>query len=137
MNALAVLLAARTPQPLPAVAAPGVLVAGRVVAVARHGAVPARPARVAEALSRRRVAHRVDAAVADVVALRPPGARVARALARLLVALALLTQADVLAVGSPAVVVARALAGQVVTLAIRVAVAFPFAVGAPELGRAL
>lgn len=137
MNALAVLLTALTPQPLPAVAASRVLVARGVVAVTLHGAVPPRPPGVANAPSRRWVTHGVDAAVAVVVALRPPGARVARAFARLLVALALLTQADVLTVGSPAVVVACALAGQVITLAIWITVTFPFAVGAPKLGRAL
>lgn len=137
MDALAVLLAALAPQPLPALAAPGELVARRVVAVALHGAVPARPAGVAEAAARGWVAHRVDAAVAVVVALRPPEARVARAFARPLVALALLAQAGVLAVGPPAVVVAGALARQVVALAVWVAVAFPLAVGPPELGGAL
>lgn len=137
VNTLAVLLTALAPQPLPAVATSGVLVARGVVAIALHGAVPARPAGVAKAPSRHRVTHRVDAAVAVVVALWPPEARVARALARLLVALALLTQADVLTVGSPVVVVACALAGQVITLAIWVTVTFPFAVGAPKLGRAL
>lgn len=137
VNTLAVLLTARPPQPFPAVAASGVLVARGVVAVALHGAVPPCPAGVANASSRRRVAHGVDAAVAVVVALRPPEAHVARALARLLVALALLTQADVLTVGSPAVVVARALASQVIALAVWITVAFPFAVGTPKLGGAL
>lgn len=137
MNTLAVLLTALTPQPLPAVAASGVLVARGVVAVALHGAVPPRPPGVANAPSRRWVANGVDAAVAVVVALRPPEARVARAFARLLVALALLAQAHVLTVGSPAVVVARALAGQVVALAVWVTVTFPFAVGAPKLDGAL
>lgn len=51
MNTLAVLLTALTPQPLPAVAASGVLVARGVVAVALHGAVPPRPAGVAKAPS--------------------------------------------------------------------------------------
>lgn len=137
MDAVAVMLTALTPQPFPALAASRELVARRVVAVALHGAVPPRPAGVADAPSRRGVAHGVDAAVAVVVALRPPEARVARAFARVLVALALLTQAGVLAVGSPAVVVAGALTSQVVTLAVWVTVTFPFAVGAPKLGRAL
>lgn len=137
VDALAVLLTALTPQPFPAMAASRELVARRVVAVALHGAVPPGPAGVADAPPRRGVAHGVDAAVAVVVALRPPEARVTRAFARVLVALALLTQAGVLAVGSPAVVVAGALAGQVITLAIWVTVTFPFAVGAPKLGRAL
>lgn len=137
VNTLAVLLTALPPQPFPAVAASGVLVAGGVVAVALQGTVPPRPARVADASPRRRVAHGVDAAVAVVVAQWPPEARVARAFARLLVTLALLTRADIFTVRTPAVVVARALAGQVVTLAVWIAVTFPFAVGTPKLSRAL
>lgn len=137
VHALAVPLTPRAPQPLPALAAPRELVARRVVAVALDGAVPPRPAGVAQAPARHGVAHRVDAAVAVVVALRAPDARVARAFPRVLVTLALLAHAGVLAVGSPAVVVAGALAGQVVALAVGVTVTFPLAVGAPKLGGAL
>lgn len=61
----------------------------------------------------------------------------ARALAALLVTLALLAQASVLTVRPPAVVVARTLAGQVVALAVGVTITFPFAVGPPKLCRAL
>lgn len=59
------------------------------------------------------------------------------AFACLLVTLALLAQASILAVRSPTIVVAGALPGQVIALAIGVTVTFPFAVRAPELGRAL
>lgn len=137
VDTLAVSLAPRAPQPLPALAAPRELLAGRVVAVALDRTVPARPALGAQAPPRHGVAGRVDAAVAVVVALGTPDAGVTRAFARVLVTLALLAQASVLAVGPPAVVVAGALAGQVVTLAVGVTIAFPFAVGAPELGGAL
>lgn len=137
MDALAVAFAARAPQPLPALAAARELVARRAVAVALDGAVPPRPAGVAQTPARHGIADRADAAVAVVVALRPPDAGVTRAFSRVLVALALLAKARVLAVGSPAVVVAGALAGQVVALAVGVAVTFPLAVRAPELGRAL
>jgi len=136
VDTLAVALAPLPPQPLPALAAAGELVAGRAVAVALHGAVASGPAGGAEAAAGRRVARRVGAAVAFVVALRAPDARVARALPRVLVALALVAQAGVLAVGPPAVVVAGAPARQVVTLSVGVAVAFPLAVGAPELSGA-
>lgn len=137
LDALAVALAPGAPQPLAALAAARELVARRVVAVALDGAVPPRPARVAHAAARFGVAHRVDAAVAVVVAQGTPDARVARAFARLLVALALLAHARVLAVVAPAVVVAGALAGQVVALAVGVTHTLALAVGAPELSRAL
>lgn len=137
VDALAVSFATRAPEPLPALAAPRELVARRVVAVALDGAVPSGPAGVAQAAAGHRVAHRGEAAVAVVVALGTPEARVARAFASVLVALPLLAQAGVLAVGSPSVVVAGTLACQVVALAVGVARAFAFAIGAPELGRTL
>lgn len=137
VDALAVPLTPRAPHPVPAQAAPRELVARRVVTVALDGAVPPRPAGAAQATSRHRVAHRVDAAVAVVVALRAPDAGVTRAHARVLVAFALLACACILAVRPPAIVVAGTLASQVVALAVGVTVTFPLAVRAPELGRTL
>lgn len=137
VEALAVPLTPRAPQPLPALAAPGELVARRAVAVALDGAVPPHPAGVAQASPRHRVAHGVDAAVAVAVALGTPDARVTCAFSRLLVALALLAQTRVLTIGTPAIVVAGTLAGQVITLPVGVAVTFPLAVRAPELRGAL
>lgn len=90
MDALAVSLTPRAPQPLAALAASRELVAWRVVTVALDHTVPPRPTRVAQASPRHCVADGVAAAVAVVVALGTPEARVARAFARLLVALALL-----------------------------------------------
>lgn len=137
MDALAVPLTPLAPQPLPALAASRELVAWGVVTVTLDPTVPPGPTGVAQATSRLCITHRINAAVAVVVALGAPGARVARAFARLLVTLAHLAQAGILAVRSPAVVVAGTLARQVITLAVGVTVAFPFAVRAPELGRAL
>lgn len=137
VHALAVALAAGPPQPLAALAAAGELLARRAVAHALRPAVAPVVARVADAAAGRLLAHGVDAAVADLRALRPPDARVAAALARGLVAFALLTGAGVLAVGSPAVGVACALAGHIVALPVGVAHALPLAVWAPELTGAL
>lgn len=75
-------------------------------------------------------------AVAVVGALWPPEARLACALARLLVAFALLTGAGLLAVGAPTVRVTRAFARYIVTLPVRVTSAFSFAVWTPKLGGA-
>lgn len=137
INTLAVPLAPWAPQPFAALAASRELVARRVVAVALDPAVPPGPTGIAQTPARHGVADGVDAAVAVVVALGTPDARVTRALSGLLVALALLAQTSVLTVGPPAVVVAGTLAGQVVALAVGVTVAFPFAVGSPKLCRAL
>lgn len=137
VDALAVALTARPPQPLPALAAPGELVTGRVVTVALHCTVSPHPARVTLAAAGHGVAHRVNAAVTVVVALRAPGPGVTGTFARVLVALALLAEAGVLTVRAPAVVVAGALSGQVVTLAIRITLTLPLTVWTPELSRAL
>lgn len=137
VDALAVSFTALAPQSFPALAASRELVARRVVAVALNGTVPPGPPGAAHTSARHGVAHGVDAAVTVVVALGAPDARVTCAFARLLVALALLTEASILAVGSPTIVVAGTLSSQVVTLAIWVTVTFPFAVGPPKLGRAL
>lgn len=137
VDALAVSFTALAPQSFPALAASRELVARRVVAVALNAAVPPGPPGVAHTSARHGVAHGVDAAVTVVVALGAPDARVTCAFARLLVALALLTEASILAVGSPTIVVAGTLSSQVVTLAVWVTVTFPFAVGPPKLGRAL
>lgn len=137
VDALAVALATLTPEPLPALAAPCELVTRRVVTVTLDSTVPPRPAWVAYASPCHRIADGVNAAVAVVVALWTPDARVACAFASLLVTLALLAHAGILTVWSPAVVVAGTLAGQVVTLAVWVTVTLPFAVRAPELCRAL
>lgn len=136
VDALAVALAPGAPHPLAALAAPRELIAGRAVTVALDGAVPPRPAGVAQAAPGHGVAHRVDAAVTVVVALRTPDPGVTRAGARLLVAHALLTEAGVLAVGSPAVMIAGALASDFMALAIGVAIAFALAVRTEKLGRA-
>lgn len=137
VDALAVSFAPRAPQPLPALAASRELVTRRIVTVTLDCTVPPGPTGIAQASPCHCIADGVDAAVAVVVALGTPDARVTRALARLLVTLALLTQASVLAVRSPTVVVARTLAGQVIALAVGITIALPFAVGAPKLGRAL
>lgn len=134
MYTLAVVLASRTPDPVPALAAPGELFAWGIVADTLDSAVPPSPARVAQTASGHGVAHRVDAAVAVVVALRTPDPGVARAFPVVLVTLAFLAETRILTVRAPAIVVAGALAGQVIALAVGVAVAFSFAVRAPELG---
>lgn len=90
VDTLAVSLAPRAPQPLPALAASRELVARRIVTVALDRTVPPHPPGVAQAPPCHRIADGVDAAVAVVVALGTPDAGVACAFARLLVALALL-----------------------------------------------
>lgn len=137
VHALAVALAVLPPQPLPALAAARELLAGAAVAGALGVAAAAEPAGLADAATRGLVAHGVDGAVTAVGTLRPPEAGVARALARLLVALAFLAGAGLLAVGPPAVGVARAFACHVVTFPVWVASAFSFAVRTPKLGGAL
>lgn len=92
---------------------------------------------MAQTSARVHIAHRVDAAVAVVIALWTPDSRVARTLSCLLVTLALLAKTRLLTVGSPAIVVTGTLPSQIITLAIRITVTFPLAVRAPELGRAL
>lgn len=137
VDTLAVVFAARAPQPLPALAPACELLARRVVTVALDAAVSPGPARVAQAASRGCVAHGVEAAVTGASTCGAPGAWVARALARLLVTLALLAVAPVLTVGPPAVVVAGTFPGHVVTLAVGEAGALALAVWAPVLDRAL
>lgn len=90
MYALAVPLTSLTPEPVPTLAASGELVAWGVVTVTLDCTVSPSPARIAQAPSRHGIADGVDAAVAVVVALRTPDARVARALPGVLVALAFL-----------------------------------------------
>lgn len=135
--ALAVAFAPLAPQPLPALAASRELVARRIVAVTLKCTVPPSPARVAQTSPCHHIADGVDAAVAVVVALRPPVAGIARAFSRVLVTLALLAQTCILAFRSPAIVVAGTLASQVVALSIGVTVTFPLAVRSPVLSRAL
>lgn len=137
VNALAVALAPGPPQSVAALAAPGELVTRGVVTVALDATVASHPARVTEAAPRHGVTHRVDGAVAVVVALRAPGARVTCAFAGVLVTLALLAEAGVLTVRTPAVVVTGTLSSQVVTLAVGITVTLPFTVRTPKLGRAL
>lgn len=90
MDTLAVSLTTRTPQSFPALAASCELVAWWVVTVTLDSAVPPGPTRIAQASPCHCIADRVDAAVAVVVALGTPDARVTCAFARLLVTLALL-----------------------------------------------
>lgn len=137
VDALAVSFTPGPPQPLSALATSSELVTWGVVTVTLDCAVPSRPARIALATACHRITDGVDAAVAVVVALGTPDARVACAFARFLIAFTLLAQARILAVWSPTIVVAGTLTGQVVTLAIGVTITFPLAVRAPELGRAL
>lgn len=136
VHALAVPLAVRTPQPFSAQAPARELLARASVAGALGVTAASVPARLAQAASVGLVTHRVDVAVAVVSALRSPEARLACALARLLVALALLTGAGLLTVGAPTVGVTRAFARYIVTLPIRMTSAFSFAVWTPKLGRA-
>lgn len=137
MHALAVALAVLSPQPLPALAPACELLARTAIARTLGVAAAPVPARLADAAARGLVAHRVDGAVAAVGTLWPPEARMARTLARLLVALALLASTGLLAVGPPAVGVARAFARHIVALPVRVTRALPFAVWTPKLGGAL
>lgn len=90
VDALAVSLTPGAPQPLSALAASRELVARRAVTVALDRTVPPRPAGGAQAAPCHGIADGVDAAVAVVVALGTPDARMARAFARLLVTFALL-----------------------------------------------
>lgn len=131
--ALAVAVTAGPKGPLPALAAPCELLAGRVVAGALVVAAAAPPARLAQAVARLLVTLGVVAAVAGAGALGAPPVGLAGALARLLVTLAMLAEADVLALGAPAVEVAGALARHVLALPIGVAAAHLLAVGTPEL----
>lgn len=131
--ALAVAVAAGPERPLPALAAPRELLAGRVVAGALVVAAAAPPARLAQAVPGLLVALGVVAAVAGAGALGAPPVRLAGALARLLVALAVLAEADVLTLGAPAVGVAGALARHVLALPVGVAAAHLLAVRAPKL----
>lgn len=131
--ALAVAVAAGPKGPLPALAAPCELLAGRVVAGALVVAATAPPAGLAQAVARLLVTLRVVAAIAGAGALRAPPVGLAGAFARLLVALAMLAEADVLALGAPAVEVAGALARHVLALPVGMAAAHFLAVGTPEL----
>lgn len=90
MDALAVSLTPWAPQPLAALAAPRELVTRRVITVALDRTVPPRPARIAQTPPGHGIAHGVDAAVAVVVALGAPDARVTCAFSCILVALPLL-----------------------------------------------
>lgn len=131
--ALAVAVTAGPEGALTALAAPGELLAGRVVAGALVVAATAPPSRLAQAVARLLVALGVVAAVAGAGALGAPPVGLTGALARLLVALAVLAEADVLALGAPAVGVAGALTRHIFTLPVGVAAAHLLAVGAPEL----
>lgn len=137
VDALTVAFAARAPQTLPTLAASRELVARGVITVTLDGAVPSSPAGVALAPSCHGVAYGVDAAVAVVVALRTPGARVACAFARVLVTLAFLAKTRVLTVRTPTVMVAGTCSGEVIALAVGVTVALPLAVRTPKLSRTL
>lgn len=136
IEALAVSLTAWTPKPLPALAASRELVAWWIVTVTLECTVPPSPARVAQASPCHHITDWIDAAVAVVVALRTPEARIACAFSCFLVTLALLAKTNILAFRSPAIVVAGALAGQIIALAIGVTVTFSLAVWSPVLCRA-
>lgn len=135
--ALAVAVAARPEGPLPALAAPRELLAGRVVAGALVVAATAPPARLAQAVACLLVTLGVVAAIAGAGALRAPPVGLTGAFACLLVALAMLAEADVLALGTPAVEVAGALARHVLALPIGMAGAHFLAVWTPELSGTL
>lgn len=136
MHALTVPLTALTPKPLPTLTSACKLLTRRIITQTLSTAISAVPARVADAAARL-IAHRVDAAVAVIVALRSPVTGMAGAFARLLVTFAFLTVAGLLAIFTPAVGVARALPGHVVTFTVRVARAHALAVRTPELSGTL
>lgn len=122
-----------TPKPLPALTSACKLLTRRAITPTLSAAITTVPARVADAPARALIAHRVDAAVAVVVALRSPVTGMAGAFARLLVTFPFQTVAGLLAVFTPAVGVARALPSHVVTFTVRVARAHALAVRTPKL----
>lgn len=137
MRTLTISLATLTPKPLPTLTTACKLLTRRVIAQTLSTAITAVPAWVADALARALVTHRVDAAVAVVVALRSPVTSMAGAFSRLLVTFPFQTIARLLAVFTPAVGVARALPGHVITFSVRVAHAHALAVRTPELSGTL